>query len=346
MLDDLKMIHERDAQDALGIAEKQWQQYMQDFGFNWQPPRQVVGIVVAGMGGSGLAAKLVDSWPGVPVHYAVIQGYDLPDYTSDNTLVVFSSYSGNTEEVLSVFDQAMARPEDLRPMMVVIASGGKLIELAKQHGLPYVQLPGGYQPRMTLGLQLRALLEVIESTHVLQGSLPLLHAAGEWLKEQMDSWLPAVPTKENLAKQIALDVIGKSVVIYAGPKLAPAAYKWKISFNENAKHVAWWNQYSELNHNEFIGWTKQPVDKPYAMIELRSPLEHPQIQNRFIATERLLSGLRPSPIVVTPKGEDLLEQLVWTIALGDFVSLYTALLNGINPTPVDLVEKLKVELAK
>jgi len=346
MLDDLKMIHERDAQDALGVAEKQWQQYKQSYNFTWQPPRQVVGIVVIGMGGSGLAAKLVRSWPGVPVHFEVVQEYDLPDHVSSNTLALFSSYSGNTEEVLSAFDQAMARPENLRPMIVVIASGGKLIDLAKQHSLPYVQLPGGYQPRMTLGFQLRALLEVIESTHVLQGSLPLLTAAGDWLHGQMNNWLPTVPTKDNQAKQIALDVIGKSVVIYAGPKLAPAAYKWKISFNENAKHIAWWNQYSELNHNEFMGWTKQPVDKPYAMIELRSSLEHPQIQKRFVVTERLLSGLRPSPIVVTPQGEDLLEQLVWVIALGDFVSLYTALLNGINPTPVDLIEKLKTELEK
>lgn len=345
MLDDLKMIHERDAQDALGIAEKQWQQYTQGYNFSWQPPRYVASIVVAGMGGSGLAAKVVRSWPGVPVHYEVVQDYDLPDHASDNTLVIFSSYSGNTEEVLSVFDQAMARPDNLRPMMVVIASGGKLIELAKQHNLPYIQLPDGYQPRMTLGFQFRALLEVIESTGRLHGSLPLLMAAGEWLHNQMNSWLPTVPTKDNQAKQIALEIIGKSAVIYAGPKLAPAAYKWKISFNENAKHVAWWNQYSELNHNEFMGWTKQPVDKPYAVVELRSNLEHPQIQKRFTVTERLLSGLRPAPIVVTPEGEDLLEQLVWTIALGDFVSLYTALLNGINPTPVDLIEKLKVELA-
>ena len=346
MLDDLKMIHERDAQDALGVAEKQWQQYTHDFGFTWQPPQQVVSIVVAGMGGSGLAAKVVRSWPGLPVHYEVVQDYDLPDHASDYTLAIFSSYSGNTEEVLNVLGQALARPESLRPMMVIIASGGKLIELAKQHNLPYIQLPGGYQPRMTLGFQLRALLEVIGSTHVLQGSLPLLAAAGEWLHGQMNSWLPTVPTKDNQAKQIALEMIGKSVVVYAGPKLAPAAYKWKISFNENAKHIAWWNQYSELNHNEFLGWTKQPVDKPYAMIELRSNLEHPQVQKRFAVTERLLSGLRPAPIVVTPQGSDILEQLIWTIALGDFVSLYTALLNGINPTPVDLIERFKQELAK
>src|SRR5258708_1061000 len=158
MLDDLKMIHERDAQDALGIAEKQWQQYAHDFHFDWQPPRPVNQIVVAGMGGSGLAAKVVKSWPGVPAPYEVVQDYDLPEYVNEFMLLVISSYSGNTEEVLSVFEQAMKQPEGIRPMIIMMASGGQLIELAHQHNLPYIQLPGGYQPRMTLGLQLRAML--------------------------------------------------------------------------------------------------------------------------------------------------------------------------------------------
>jgi glucose/mannose-6-phosphate isomerase len=172
-----------------------------------------------------------------------------------------------------------------------------------------------------------------------------LKQAADFLEQGIKAWLPTVPTAQNLAKQIALECIGKSIVIYGGPLLFPVAYKWKISFNENAKHVAWCNQYSEFNHNEFLGWTKQPVDKPYTVIDLRSSLEHPQIQKRFVVSAKLLSGVRPDPIVVTPEGETILEQLVWTIALGDFVTLYTALLNNINPTPVDLIEKLKKELA-
>jgi glucose/mannose-6-phosphate isomerase len=124
----------------------------------------------------------------------------------------------------------------------------------------------------------------------------------------------------------------------------PAAYKWKISFNENAKQVAWTGQYPEFNHNEFIGWSKQPVDKPYAVIDLRSKLEHKRIQKRFEVSERLLSGMRPSPIVVNAEGSTVLEHLLWTVALGDFVTLYTALLNGVNPAPVDLVETFKKSL--
>jgi glucose/mannose-6-phosphate isomerase len=143
---------------------------------------------------------------------------------------------------------------------------------------------------------------------------------------------------------MALEVIGKSAVIYAGSKFYPAAYKWKISLNENAKNVAWCNVIPEFNHNEFLGWSSHPVDKPYTIIDLRSNLEHPRIQKRFEVSDRLLSGRRPAAHVVEPQGKTLLEQLVWTTAFGDFVSLYTALLNGLNPTPVDLIEKMKKSL--
>jgi glucose/mannose-6-phosphate isomerase len=155
-----------------------------------------------------------------------------------------------------------------------------------------------------------------------------------------------VPTSKNPAKQLALELIGKSVVVYAGPKLFPAANKFKICLNENAKNVAWVNQYSEFNHNEFIGWSSHPVDKPYAVVEIRSNLENERIQKRFVVSERLLSGLRPAPEVVVPQGKTVLQQVLWASNFADFASLYVALLNGLNPTPVDLVERLKKELDK
>ena len=138
----------------------------------------------------------------------------------------------------------------------------------------------------------------------------------------------------------------KSLVVYARRKLFPAAYKWKISFNENAKNIAWCNQLPEFNHNELLGWTSHPVDKAYAVIDLRSNLEHPRVQKRFKVYERLLSGMRPRTHVVEAQGETILEQLLWAVAFGDFVSLYLALLNGLNPTPVDLIEKFKKALTE
>ncbi len=119
-------------------------------------------------------------------------------------------------------------------MVIVIAAGGKLLERAKTLGIPYLQLPSGYQPRHTFGYQYRALVEIFASTPLKDAELPLLEAAANKLQETVKPWLPTVATKDNQAKQIALEVIGNSAVIYAGPKLWPAAYKWKISFNENA----------------------------------------------------------------------------------------------------------------
>ncbi|OGL40454.1 hypothetical protein A3J32_01600 [Candidatus Saccharibacteria bacterium RIFCSPLOWO2_02_FULL_46_7] len=95
-----------------------------------------------------------------------------------------------------------------------------------------------------------------------------------------------------------------------------------------------------------IGWSSHPIQKPYAVVDLRSNLEHPRVQKRFEVTENLLSGRRPAPNIVQIEGETLLEQLLWTIAFGDFVSIYLALLNNINPAPVELVEKFKLELNK
>mgnify|MGYP000990825497 CR=1 FL=1 len=340
MLDDLKQIHERDAQDTLGIAERQWQQLGYDFETT-QAQFEAENIVYSGMGGSALAAILSISWPGYKLPFQVVRDYDIPEYVSQKTYFIAASYSGNTEETISAIAQAEAKGAKI----AVIAGGGKLAEIAKEKGYPLAVLPKAEQPRYAVFYNLRALISLLEKAGLVDASVNKeLAAAADFLKNAVQAWLPTVPTDNNPAKKIALEVIGKSAVIYAGPKLAPAAYKWKISFNENAKHVAWTNQFPEFSHNEFMGWTKQPTDKPYAVIDLRSNLEHPRVQKRFEVTEKMLSGMRPAPIVVNAEGNNLLEHLLWTIAFGDFVTIYTALLNGLNPAPVELIEKFKKAL--
>jgi len=346
MLDDLQMIHERDAADALGIAEKQPEQYLYDFHFDWSAPRDVWNVVLAGMGGSALAAKAFKQTPGLAVPFEIVQDYVLPDIVTSETLCIASSYSGNTEETVSALEEMLAMPEERKPMIVVIACGGKLEEIARANQLPFVQLPGGFQPRHTFGYQYRALAEVFQAARLQNNFIPYLEEIARKLPGHIAQWLPTVHTGDNQAKQIAQECLGKSIVVYSGPKLAAAAYKWKISFNENAKAIAWWNSFPEFNHNEFLGWTKQPENKPYTVIDLRSTFEHPRVQKRFEVSARLLSGMRPEPIVVNGEGESLLEQLLATIAFGDFVSIYLALLAGLNPTPVELIEKFKHELTQ
>lgn len=342
-LDDLKMIHNRDKEDALGVVSKQWQQLSHDFGVKIEPIDGIQNIVVAGMGGSAWPALYLTSWPGTTVPLEIVKNYDLPSYVGQNTLFISSSYSGNTEETLSALDEAESRGAHI----FVLTAGGKLAERAKTSGHPLFLIPGGIQPRMSSFYFIAALVQIFEPLNLVpKGTLEELKATGEWLKNQNSSWLPEIPTKNNPAKKLALELIGKSIVSYAGPKLFPAANKFKICLNENAKNVAWTYSYPEFNHNEFIGWSSHPVDKPYAIVEFRSNLEHPRVQKRFDVSERLLSGKRPHPEVVKTEGINVVQQLFWTSVFCDYVSIYVALLNGIDPTPVDLVEKFKQELDK
>jgi glucose/mannose-6-phosphate isomerase len=341
MLDDLKMIHERDKQDALGVAEKQWQQLQHKYDVDLPALTGINNVVLAGMGGSALPGVFLWSWPGTKVPFEIVRDYELPAYVDNNTLFISSSYSGNTEETLAALSEA----ENKGAQIVVIAAGGKLADYAREKGYPLFTIPGGIQPRMSSFYFLAAFVQLLEPLGLIEaGKTEELRAAGDWLKDQTAPWKADVPTKDNPAKQLAQELVGKSVVVYSGPKLFPAANKFKICLNENAKNVAWVNQYPEFNHNEFVGWSSHPVQKPYAVVEIRSNLENERIQKRFVITERLLSGKRPAPEVIKPRGETLLQQLLWSSNFGDYTSLYVALLNGLDPTPVDLVEKLKVLL--
>jgi glucose/mannose-6-phosphate isomerase len=342
MLDDLKVIHSRDSQDALGITRKQSSQYRYAYNFKWQAPELINNLVIAGMGGSGLAAKFLSSWPDLKLPIQVVQDYKLPLYISKNSLLVAVSYSGNTEEIISVLNSALELKE--QPMIIVVCSGGQLETIALEHQLPLIKLPSNYQPRMTLGYQLRAFAEIIEQSGLSDNLISQLEESSLKLDTLVNDLIETQRTDNNLAKQLALEMVGKSVVVYSSAKFYPLAYKWKISINENAKTVSWANQFPEFNHNEFVGWTSHPTNKPYSVIELRSNLDNPKILKRFEITEQLLSGKKPAAEVVDLKGDKLLDQIMYGVVLGDFVSIYLAILNGVDPTPVDIIEIFKNKL--
>jgi glucose/mannose-6-phosphate isomerase len=163
-----------------------------------------------------------------------------------------------------------------------------------------------------------------------------------FLTQSVEQWSAVVPTAKNLAKQIALEVIGKTPVIYSGPILAPSAQDWKRGFNQHAKHVAWTGLYPEFLEGELTGWSRQPIHKLYTIIDLRSSDDDEQTKQAFLLAERLLSGLRPAPIVVEVQGSTDKDQLAWASSLGDFVSVYTAILNGVNPSAQPFAGKLNL----
>lgn len=345
MLDDLQILAQRDPSDALGVAAAQWEQA--SFDAEVRHPdhdgRTITHIVVAGMGGSALAALLAKNWleSTAPIAIEVVRTYSLPRYVDKNTLVICSSYSGNTEETLACLQEAKERGAQL----AIISAGGALKKAADQDDIAFVQVPSGLQPRMAMILNLRALLKLLVHFEQIEAhSYDMVAGCAEWLRQESAAWQKNVTTDKNVAKQLALVSVGKTPVFYAGHLMAPVAYKWKISWNENAKNVAFYNELPEFNHNEFMGWASHPVDKPFEIFDLVSQFEHERILKRFDVSDRLLSGRRPKSNVVSLQGSTPIEQMLWGCILADFVSIYVAVLNGVNPTPVDLIEKFKRQL--
>lgn len=340
MLDNQNVLDQRDPEHALTVAANQVEYFTRTFDAEFTARQPVTNLVWSGMGGSALPAVIVNSWPRLTIPLEISRGYDIPEYVDGSTLFIASSYSGNTEETL----ESLRKAEEKNAQIVVIAAGGKLEQAARDKNYPLFSIPSGIQPRMATFYFVNAFCAIVRPLNVTVDDTSELATIGEWLKTEVDAWAGSVEEADNYAKQLALQLVGKTPIMYAGPKLFPAANKWKICFNENAKNTSWVNQYPEFNHNEFIGWSSHPIEKPFGVVEIRSNLEHERVQKRFEVTERLLSGMRPSPIVVEPRGETLLQQLAWSFALGDFVSIYLGILNGVDPTPVALVEKLKSEL--
>lgn len=343
MLDNVTQISQVDKSNILAFIAKQPAQLQHQFGISSEVlgDRPIQNVVFSGMGGSSLVAEFVHAWPKLDVPFVVSKGYDLPEWVNEDTLVICASYSGNTEETLASLNRATEK----NAQIVVITHGGTLLECAQNEQLPFIEIPECPQPRTSVFYAYRAVVEIfIAAGLIAETTLAELESIVPQLSAACDSWAASVPTKENMAKQLAEMMVGKTPIIYGGAVTYAAAYKWKISVNENAKNTAWCNQLPEFNHNEFIGWSSHPVEKPFAVFDLISSFEHERILERFEVTDRLLSGKRPKAVRVEAKGDSVVEQLLYLVLLGDFATTYLAVLNNVDPTPVDLVEKFKKAL--
>lgn len=341
MLDDQNVLKQRDPSDALGVTAQEYEQLTYDLTVT-QPADDgfiPANIVVAALGGSALAAEMARDWLKLPVPLEIVRGYEVPQYVNEFTLVIAISYSGGTEETLSAVANAQARGA----RVAMLSSGGRMLELAREHKYPYVELPS-MQPRMGVIANLRALARMLESYGLAKGAGDEMAANAEWLHEEMENWAPTVATEDNYAKQLAHKAVGKTPVFYGGV-MAPIAHKWKVAMNENAKNTAFYNELPEYCHNEFTGWTSHPIEKPFAIFDLVSGFDHPQVKRRFEIMDRLLSGKRPKAITIDMKGDNPIAQMLWGAVLSDYMSVYVAILNNVDPTALPVVDKMKKELA-
>lgn len=303
-------------------------------------------IVFIGMGGSSIGGDVIRSLlsSGCSLPIWVSRHYELPSFVDLKTLCIFSSYSGNTEETLSAFRQGIRR----RLQSVVITSGGELARLSERHSIPWIRIPSALPPRAALGYSVFPLLKLFANLKLWKWDPQAIRETLLLLEKLGEKCAPEVPLRRNPAKRLAQDFFGRFVVIYAGTELLDsAALRFRNQIEENAKAMASHHLIPEMNHNEVLGWQfPKEVLKKCACVFLRDSGDHPRIQLRFKITKGVIAK-RGVPITeIHSEGKSRLARLFSVIHLGDWISFYLALLYGIEPTPVVVIEHLKKELAK
>jgi len=307
------------------------------------PPR-VTHIVVSGMGGSAAGGDVVRAAVSavLRVPLLVCRDYRLPGFLDSSTLVFASSYSGNTEETLSAYEQARAAGAAI----ICLTSGGRLASLAAEHRQPLLRLPAGLPPRAALGYSTVLLLSALTAMNLVPDMTGPLRETAELLARLAARYRPETAEADNPAKRIARALSGRLVAVYASSaNLEPAAVRWRGQIEENAKNLAFHHLVPEMNHNELVGWELPPqLLANIAVVFLQDPGDHPQVQRRFGLMAEMLARKAGVLQQVWSEGESLLARIFSVICLGDFVSLYLAFLNSVDPTPVTVIEALKDRL--
>jgi glucose/mannose-6-phosphate isomerase len=306
----------------------------------------VRNVVVLGMGGSGISGDVAVAAfnDEVPVPMTVLKQIRTPAFVGPETLAIAVSYSGNTEETVSMASSAVERGAQL----VVISGGGRLAEVARDAGALHLPCPDGLMPRAAIGALVAPLLVTLFRTGLAPGAHANLVNAQAQLARRRDRCIPSVTGAANPAREVARR-LGRTVpIVYGGGALGGvAAYRWKCDMNENAKAPAFWNQYPELDHNEICGWgqhgdvTRQLI----SLVELRHGFEHPRLRLRVDATREMIDECLHQVIEVEAEGEGRLAQLLDLMYFGDWTSSYVALQNDVDPGPIDAIFDLKSRVA-
>ena len=305
-------------------------------------------IAVLGMGGSGISGELCRSVlaPLAPVPVATIRDYDVPAWVGPYTLVFAVSYSGGTEETLSAFHQAAERGARI----VAVTTGGALAEEAGASGYPVVTVPGGLMPRAALGYVGIPPLVVSSRLGLAPGVDVALHEALEVVGQRARECHRSVPAASNPAKQLGARLVGCLPLVWGSEGIAgAAAYRMKCQFNENAKVLAGWATFPELNHNEVVGLYRSggdspPNPAPLGVVVLRHEGENPRIARRIDVTRSLVSDSVEFVEDVWARGSSPLARLLDLITTGDHATTYLGIARGADPAPIVAIDTLKAAL--
>ncbi len=295
----------------------------------------IQNVVVTGLGGSGIGgtilSELVQAECTVPI--IVNKDYFLPEFVNANTLVIISSYSGNTEETISAMNQAISK----QAQIVCVTSGGKALEIAKQHQYDSIIIPGGHPPRSCIGYSLVQLFKIIQFNGFVKTDL---------LKQVSDS-ITLLNKENTLIKQeattVAKSLVGKIPVIYSLGSCEGVAVRFRQQINENSKMLCWHHTFPEMNHNELVGWTER--NENLAVVTFRTAYDYERTIKRYDICKPLFNKYSASVTDITAKGNTKLEQFMYLINLGDWISCYIADIKNIDAIEVDVITNLKNELA-
>ncbi len=298
-------------------------------------------LVTTGMGGSGITGFLLKRFLDIPV--LVNKGYQLPHYLTEKDLLIAISYSGNTEETLSALEEGL----QMGMKMLLISSDGKFKKIAEAKGLPLIQIPKKIQPRAATGylfLPLLKILSRLKITQLAQAHVDDLLGTLDDLSSKLNK---SVSEDANPAKNMARKLLGRVPLIYGtNGNTEVVANRWKTQFNENAKQPAFWNVIPEVDHNELVGFTSQDLFPNCRVLFLRNSYDLERNQTRITIMKSLLSDYGVGFEEIEAEGKNELSQILAQIYMGDFVSVYLALLNKIDPTPVEIIEDFKKKMVK
>lgn len=306
----------------------------------------VQNIVITGMGGSAIGGDILRSLAAREARVPVVvnRGYEVPSFVGPETLFLAVTYSGNTEETLSSFEQARKQGAQI----VCLTSGGRLKEMAGRFDYPCLTVPGGLSPRAATGYLFAPLALLLEKAGFIEGVASDLQETVDVLYRLRDQFNPDAPREGNPAREAARMMKGALPVIWGSTGLSEiAAFRWKAQINENAKSPAYWAVFPELNHNEIMGF-EEPRDivKQLCLVILRDSGDHPRVVRRIEITRELVRNKVKNLLEVQSSGRSWLARFYSLVYTGDYASTYLALEYGKDPVAIEAIDHLKAELAK
>ncbi|MEM0466581.1 MAG: bifunctional phosphoglucose/phosphomannose isomerase [Candidatus Thermoplasmatota archaeon] len=308
---------------------------------------KIDNILISGMGASAISGDIAQSllYDKLDVPLYVNRSYDLPRWVNKDTLALFLSYSGNTEETLSSFKLAYQK----KAKIICITSGGKLKEFCDTYTIPYIQIPTGFQPRAATAFLLFPLLKILQQNNLIKYNINNdIEETVTVTKQLGEQNHKEIPLATNSAKQLATQILNTIPQIYGWEIYAPIAIRWRHQFNENSKIIARADIIPECNHNDIVGWSgNSEMAKQFSCIIFRDKDEESiQMTKRLDFMKELFQDTVANYIDVKPKGKSRLAKMMYLMNLGDLTSCYLAILRKVDPSPVDIILELKKRLAQ